>query len=645
MTRDDEEAGLVGRVVDGRFRVLRMLGSGGMGAVYLAEQLNLSRQVALKVLRPGVLDEAFRTRFKAEAMATSCLNHPNIVTVHDFGIDTSGAVPLPYLVLEKLAGQTLRERLQTRGRLSVDDGVAVLIGIATALAEAHAAGIIHRDLKPENVFLVERATDASIGTVKVLDFGIAKILDTEGAHTQTASGVVVGTPGYVAPERMANGVDDPRGDLYALGIIAWEVFAGRVPFEAPTPMALSLKHMIDPAPLLSSRVDVPPALDALVTSLLDKLPAGRPADAKATVRALRAVTGTSSSPTPLPPPTPLPMVTAPTPTTSTPPAAARSRAPLALGLAVVVVAVAVAVGWSMRSRVSAREEGLLADAADNLGAAITAWTRGCETENDPASCRLLAAALMKQSKATEITERHFDALELYRRGCKGGDIPACVELGRSRAWGLNGSVVDAPEAMRALMFACHDKKDARGCFYYEVVTGAGLGNARIELGAITLGPGQREAVELDCNSGDTVACFALSLVDIHAARGRDDFAKVLEVRTAWRRFCDAGVSEACDRLHDDPRTAAAVAEGVVKYALKDYAGALASYETALLGDPDNVDALYNAAAMHAQLHHDDDALRLLKRVFALDPTRAKLAASDEDFAAQRKTDFFAKLLE
>ncbi|MDP2343155.1 MAG: protein kinase [Deltaproteobacteria bacterium] len=261
---------LIGRLVGGRYKIVRPLAAGGMGAVYDAVQESLQREVALKVIRAGNVDERFRLRFEAEALVTSRLKDPHVVTVHDFGIDDD----LPYLVLEKLEGRDLSTELGTRGRMSWPRAVRVLRGIAAALAAAARVGVVHRDLKPSNIFLVDNPAHPDF--VKVLDFGIAKLLVSEGPRKDTDAGSVVGTPGYVAPERLLGEPDDPRSDLYALGVIAWELLAGRPPFEETGHMQLALLHLQEPAPRLSSVVDVPAALDALVSALLEKTAAARP---------------------------------------------------------------------------------------------------------------------------------------------------------------------------------------------------------------------------------------------------------------------------------------------------------------------------------------------------------------------------------
>ena len=263
--------------------VVARLAAGGMGAVYTAVQESLSREVALKVIRPGLIDDGFRARFEREARATSSLRDPHVVTVHDFGIDGE----LPFIVFEKLEGEDLAAALQARGRMPWRRGARVLRGIASALAAAHTAGVVHRDLKPSNVFLIATAADPAFA--KVLDFGIAKILDDDSAGVKTTTGIVLGTPGYVPPERMRGEPDDPRSDLYALGALAWDMVAGRGPLVAPTQILLSVKHMTERPPNLLTVADVPDDLALLVGELLEKTPARRPQSAAHVVARLAAL--------------------------------------------------------------------------------------------------------------------------------------------------------------------------------------------------------------------------------------------------------------------------------------------------------------------------------------------------------------------
>lgn len=268
---------LVGRLVADRYRVVRRLGSGGMGTVYVAVQEPLGREVALKVVRRDLSsDERALERFRREAISLSQAHHPHIVTLHDFGELPSGAL---WLAMELVRGENLRQRLVRAGPLSVKKTLTLVRDASSALAAAHVLGIIHRDLKPENILLMEAAGEPDF--VKIVDFGVAKLTDHEETPDEqlTQRGSVVGTPGYIAPEISLRGVtSDPRSDLYSLGVVWFECLAGRPPFRAPTPTALLMAHALDPIPALPESVPLPVA--GLVQRLLAKAPEDRPDSAE-----------------------------------------------------------------------------------------------------------------------------------------------------------------------------------------------------------------------------------------------------------------------------------------------------------------------------------------------------------------------------
>ncbi len=271
---------LVGHTLDGKYHLEERLGMGGMGTVYRARHLLIDRPVAVKVLnRLFVEDEAARTRFRREARAAGRLQHPNAVTVTDFGESQDGYV---YLVMELLEGRTLREVLAKEAPLDVARSVALMLQVSAAVAAAHEAGIIHRDLKPANIFIVQRAEVPAV--VKVLDFGIAKLaaelLEEEDALALTQVGAMIGTPRYMSPEQ-CDGVDlTPAADVYSLGCILYEMLTGTVPFNGSTPLAIAMKHTSEvprsPREFVSS---IPPALEQVVLHTLEKRPEERPANA------------------------------------------------------------------------------------------------------------------------------------------------------------------------------------------------------------------------------------------------------------------------------------------------------------------------------------------------------------------------------
>lgn len=300
-------------VLQGRFKVLQLLGSGGMGDVYLAEQVSLGRKVALKTLREDLsLQPGMTERFKREARLLSTVDHPSIVRVIDFG-QAEGAY---VLVMEFVEGDNLATEVR-RGAFEPARAISVMKDIADGLAAIHAQGIIHRDLKPDNVLLTlgpegERA--------RLLDFGIARLAEEEGAAAMTQAGLVLGTPEYLSPEQATGGQIDARSDVYAFGVLAFRLLAGRHPFPGPSARDFLLQHITQQAPELSSvapQLVDRPALTALVMSCLSKEPAQRPDGGKGLLTALAKLEVRPSAPvvtnttTPLaepPPPTLSPTV-------------------------------------------------------------------------------------------------------------------------------------------------------------------------------------------------------------------------------------------------------------------------------------------------------------------------------------------------
>ena len=270
MTPPDDP--LVGVVLDGRYRVERVVGVGGFGRVYRAQQLNIDAAVAVKVLSFDASQKADQVRrFQNEASIISKLRHPNTLKLVDSGKVPDGRL---YIATEFLTGAPLDVVLRAR---SMDPlrVLRLLRQICGSLSEAHAHGVVHRDLKPANIF-VEPVTGQEVA--KVLDFGVAKLTQQS---TETASGTIFGTPTYMSPEQASGETVDARSDLYSVGVIAYEMLTGRPPFRGSTPMSLLLKHIQEmPAPPSSLVPDgLPPAVEAFVMSLLAKSPEQRPHDA------------------------------------------------------------------------------------------------------------------------------------------------------------------------------------------------------------------------------------------------------------------------------------------------------------------------------------------------------------------------------
>ena len=272
----DGQDPLIGQVLDGRYRVLSLIGKGGMATVYRGVQVSTNREVALKVVREKTTQEG-HLRFLREARAISELRNVHTVTLFDSGRTKEGVL---YMAMELLEGQTLAERLSRQGALPWQKALHIIAQIAESLAEAHEKHIVHRDLKPGNVFLVSMSDDPDF--VKVLDFGIAKLRRSGLVTSITGQGQVLGTPRYMAPEQ-ARGVQvDERADLYALGIVLYEMIAGRAPFEARRPVALMIMHCNDPVPRpqrFNPGLRFPSELKELLDGLLEKDPEARIATA------------------------------------------------------------------------------------------------------------------------------------------------------------------------------------------------------------------------------------------------------------------------------------------------------------------------------------------------------------------------------
>ena len=301
---------LIGREIIGQYIITRKLGEGGMGEVYHADQPSIGRAVAIKVLHPHLTrggDTA--QRFQQEARAAARLQSPHIVQIFNYGDMGEGAM---FMAMEYLAGRTLAELIRAEAPLEPGRAVKIARQCCEALQEAHEAGIVHRDLKPSNLMLVERSKDPEF--VKVLDFGVAKL--EGGAMTQ--EGAMLGTPQYMSPEQLRSEAIDGRSDLYALGVILYEMLGTRPPFEARTPVGYVNMHLNEaPMPITARVGSIPPALAAVVMQTLEKDPAARPQSAAELSDMLAAaISGVSPMPwSPSPQPSFGPHASAPPPYT------------------------------------------------------------------------------------------------------------------------------------------------------------------------------------------------------------------------------------------------------------------------------------------------------------------------------------------
>jgi len=267
---------LIGRSI-GNYKIVRAIGEGGMGTVYLAEHPMIGKRVAVKMLRPDLgTDPGLVSRFFQEARAVNEIRHPNIVDISDFGKTEDGIV---YFVMELLEGRSLRDRLNAEGALPIDDVVTISRQVCDALAAAHRVGIVHRDLKPDNIFLLADPTQPGVLRSKLFDFGVAKLLGEQEKQVghKTIAGSVVGTPFYMSPEQALCQDVGAAADIYAMGVVMFEMVTGRVPFAAEQLVLLLNAILKEPAPPASQfRPDVPAFLDRLILRCLEKDPGGRP---------------------------------------------------------------------------------------------------------------------------------------------------------------------------------------------------------------------------------------------------------------------------------------------------------------------------------------------------------------------------------
>jgi len=304
---------LIGKTL-GKYQVLEHIGHGGMSEVYKGQHAQLDRMVAVKVLHPFLAgEEGFVTRFKREARIVATLRHPNIMQVYDF--DYNEALDIYYMVMEYIDGPTLKTRL-AEGPLPLEEAVRIGIAIADALDYAHQRGMVHRDVKPANIMFMQD------GQPVLTDFGIAKMLTLSGL---TASGAMVGTPAYMAPEVGMGRPGTSASDIYSLGVVLYQMVAGQLPFESDTPMGMVMQHINDtPPPLKKFVPSLPPGLEEVILKAMAKTPEGRFMRAAEMAAALRQVIGLEAyggSPSVSPPPATL---TPPPAATTPPPASNRS---------------------------------------------------------------------------------------------------------------------------------------------------------------------------------------------------------------------------------------------------------------------------------------------------------------------------------
>lgn len=277
---------LIGHVIDGKYELLARLGEGGMSVVYRARRVHIGDDVAVKILTGKyVKDDAALARFRREARAAAMLRHPNVITIHDFGETDDDNAPA-FIVMEFVKGTPLRELLHGENRFSVERGVRLMRGICAGVGAAHRQGVVHRDLKPENILVIAPDDDFEVESVRVVDFGLAKLLADAGAAT---SGAVVGTPFYMSPEQCLGEPLDARSDVYSLGAMFYEMLSGKRPFAAETVSGVINRHLSEPPPPFSPSLEIPRRISMGIMHALAKDPDDRPQTATELARHMQLV--------------------------------------------------------------------------------------------------------------------------------------------------------------------------------------------------------------------------------------------------------------------------------------------------------------------------------------------------------------------
>ncbi len=277
---------LIGHVIEGKYELVAKLGQGGMSVVYRARRVHIGDDVAVKILTGKfVTDDAALARFRREARAAAMLRHQNVITIHDFGETDDKHAPA-FIVMEFVKGTPLRELLNSEDHFSVERGVRLMRGICAGVGAAHRQGVVHRDLKPENILVVAPDDDFDLESVRVVDFGLAKLLADAGA---APSGSVVGTPFYMSPEQCLGESLDARSDVYSLGAMFYEMLSGKRPFAAETVSGVINRHLSEPPPPFASSLGIPRRISVGIMHALAKDPDDRPQNATELARQMQLV--------------------------------------------------------------------------------------------------------------------------------------------------------------------------------------------------------------------------------------------------------------------------------------------------------------------------------------------------------------------
>lgn len=277
---------LIGHKIDGKYQLVARLGEGGMSVVYRARRVHIGDDVAVKILTGKfVKDDAALARFRREARAAAMLRHPNVITIHDFGEADDEHAPA-YIVMEFVKGTPLRELLHSEDHFSVERGMRLMRGICAGVGSAHRQGVVHRDLKPENILVVAPEDEFELESVRVVDFGLAKLLADAGA---ASSGAVVGTPFYMSPEQCLGEPLDARSDVYSLGAMFYEMLSGKQPFGAETVSGVINRHLSEPPAPFAESLAIPRRVAMGIMHALAKDPDERPQTATELARQMQLV--------------------------------------------------------------------------------------------------------------------------------------------------------------------------------------------------------------------------------------------------------------------------------------------------------------------------------------------------------------------